>query len=130
MAAWQEFFNLTNIALPERAIEEMFGGERDPQQVADETFSFAHEMGPTTCWRSDIAALRDGRTRIVVDGSAGQLCDRTSSALATTLGIDSTSFPNGHIGFVENPDGFAARLREVRVESQATTPPCGHRRGK
>ena len=45
--------------------------------------------------------------------SAGQLCDRTSRALAAALGIEPTMFPGGHIGFAEDPDGFAARLRAV-----------------
>jgi hypothetical protein len=45
--------------------------------------------------------------------SGGQLCDRTSAALATALGIEPTMFPGGHIGFVEDPNGFATRLRPV-----------------
>jgi hypothetical protein len=45
--------------------------------------------------------------------SGGQLCERTSTALAAALGIEPTMFPGGHIGFAENPDGFATRLRAV-----------------
>jgi hypothetical protein len=33
--------------------------------------------------------------------------------LATGLGIEPTLFPGDHIGFVDHPDAFAARLREV-----------------
>lgn len=57
-------------------------------------------------------------TRIVVgigDESAGQICGRTSTALAAALGIEPTAFPSGHIGFAENPDGFATRPRCVEV---------------
>ena len=47
------------------------------------------------------------------EASGGQLCDRTSRALATALGTDPVSFPGGHIGFLEDPEGFATRLRAV-----------------
>ena len=40
--------------------------------------------------------------------STGQLCDRTSPALAAALGIEPTMFPGDHIGFAEDPDRFAA----------------------
>jgi hypothetical protein len=33
--------------------------------------------------------------------------------LAAAPGIEPTMFPGGHIGFTENPSGFAARLRAV-----------------
>ncbi|MGH3916012.1 MAG: class I SAM-dependent methyltransferase [Pseudonocardiaceae bacterium] len=35
---------LANITLPEGAFEQMFGGERDPQQAADEYFFFVHHL--------------------------------------------------------------------------------------
>ncbi|WAZ26740.1 alpha/beta hydrolase [Streptomyces cinnabarinus] len=114
--AWKKFFAQANITMPEPLIEQMFGGERDPQQVADERRWFAHEMRASTYWQPDPAALRAATTRIVVgigDDSAGQLCDRTSRALADSLGTEPTTFPGGHIGFVETPDLFATRLRMV-----------------
>ncbi len=104
--AWRKFLAQADISLPEPVFEQMFGGERDPQAAADERFWFAHEMRPTTRWQPDLAALRAGPTRIVVgigEESAGQLCDRTSTALAAALGIEPTVFPGGHIGFVEDP---------------------------
>ena len=116
VGAWEKFFAGAGIAVPEGAVEQMFGGDRDPQVVADERFWFAHEMRPSTCWQPDVAALRDGPTRIVVgigEESAGQLCDRTSTALATALGIAPTMFPGDHTGFVADPDRFATRLRGV-----------------
>ncbi|MBO8190551.1 alpha/beta hydrolase [Streptomyces oryzae] len=114
--AWKKFFAQANLTMPEPLIEQMFGGERDPQQVADERRWFAHEMRASTYWRPDPAALRAAPTRIVVGigaDSAGQLCDRTSRALARSLGTEPTAFPGGHTGFVETPDAFAARLRTV-----------------
>ena len=50
------------------------------------------------------------------DESTGQLCDRTSSALAAALGIEPTMFPGDHTGFADDPDGFATRLRTVLRE--------------
>ncbi|MBW5481224.1 alpha/beta fold hydrolase [Streptomyces bambusae] len=114
--AWKKFFAQADITMPEPVIEQMFGGERDPQQVADERRWFAHEMRSSTYWQPDPAALRAATTRIVVgigDDSAGQLCDRTSRALAQSLGTEPTTFPGGHTGFVETPDTFATRLRTV-----------------
>jgi len=78
-----------------------------------------HELRLSTHWQPDIAALRAATARIVVgigDDSAGQVCDLTSTALAAALGIEPTMFPGGHIGFVEDPIGFATRLRGVLRE--------------
>ncbi|WP_431982337.1 alpha/beta fold hydrolase [Streptomyces qinglanensis] len=113
--AWRMFFANAGITLPEQVIEEMFGGERDPQQVADERRWFAHEMRASSYWRPDLAAVRSA-ARIVVgvgEDSAGQLCDRTSLALAEALGAERTVFPGDHTGFVEDPGAFAARLRSA-----------------
>ncbi|MEU1849464.1 alpha/beta hydrolase [Streptomyces sp. NPDC019990] len=114
--AWRKFFAQADINLPEPVIEEMFGGERDPRQVADERRWFAHELRATTRWQPDIAALGSTTARIVVgigDASAGQVCDRTSRALAAALDVEPVMFPGGHTGFVDDPDAFATRLREV-----------------
>ncbi|MFE4330091.1 alpha/beta fold hydrolase [Streptomyces sp. NPDC056831] len=114
--AWKKFFAQAGITMPEPVIEQTFGGERDPQQAADERRWFAHEMRASTYWQPDPAALRAATIRIVVgigDDSAGQLCDRTSRALAQSLGTEPTTFPGGHTGFVETPDVFATHLRTV-----------------
>jgi pimeloyl-ACP methyl ester carboxylesterase len=114
--AWAKFLKTANIAMPEEVIEQMFGGECDAQTLADEHFQYAHMLRPTTRWRPDVTALRSATTRVVVgigEESAGQLCDRASTALAAELGIVPTMFPGGHLGFLEDPDGFATRLRAV-----------------
>lgn len=116
IGAWTRFMAQANIALPEGAIEGMFGGERDPRQVADERRWFAHELRATTHWRPDLDALRSVSDRMVVgigDDSDGEECDLTSRALAGALGIEPTRFPGGHTGFAEDPGAFATRLREV-----------------
>jgi hypothetical protein len=67
-------------------------------------------------WQPDVEALRAAAPRIVVgigEESAGQHCDRTSRALAAALGIEPVVFPGDHIGFVEDPERFAPRLRAV-----------------
>jgi pimeloyl-ACP methyl ester carboxylesterase len=116
LGAWREFMAIASIDLPDGALEYMFGGERDAQAVADERFQFAHMLRPTVRWQPDVAALRAAPTRIVVgigDASTGELCDRTSRALAAALGVEPTVFPGGHIAFAEDPAAFATRLRTV-----------------
>lgn len=73
-------------------------------------------MRPSVLWQPDLAALRAVPTRVLVglgDDSDGELCERTSTALAAALGVAPTRFPGGHIGFTEEPAAFRARLRSV-----------------
>jgi pimeloyl-ACP methyl ester carboxylesterase len=119
VGAWRKFLALANIDLPEPVFQQMFAGERDAQTEADEHFQHAHMLRPTTRWCPDVAVLRAVPTRVVVglgEASAGQLCDRTSRALAAELGTEPTMFPGGHIGFAEDPATFATRLRAVLRE--------------
>ena len=116
VGAWTAFFDQADIDVPPSAVQEMFGGQRDAQQVADERFWFAHELRPTTRWRPDVTTLRASPARIVVGigaESTGQVCDRTSRALAEALGVEPTIFPGDHVGFVDAPDAFADALLEV-----------------
>ena len=117
--SWRVFLQNANIQLPEGVFEAMFGGEPDPQALADTTFQNTHMLRPTTRFLPDYAALRSADARVVVgigEASAGQVCDRTSRALAAALGIEPTMFPGGHTGFAEDPEGFAGRLRSVLRE--------------
>lgn len=114
--AWTAFFDQADIAVPADVVQQMFGGQRDPQEVADEQFWFAHELRPTTRWRPDLTALHASPVAITVgigEQSREQICDRTSRALAATLDIDPVIFPGGHTGFVDTPRTFAERLVEV-----------------
>lgn len=116
-----------NIAIPGEIVEQMFGSDRDPQVVADERRWFELEMRATTRWQADLAALQTMSPRVLVgigEDSVGQLCDRTSTALATALGIEPTMFPGGHTGFADDPDAFNTRLRTVLREpnDQGTNP--------
>ncbi|MFL6118457.1 alpha/beta fold hydrolase [Actinophytocola sp.] len=114
--AWAKFMVTASIQLPDGVLDMMSRPDRDAQQVADERRWFAHEMRATIAWRPDLSALRAASPRVVVGigkDSAGQLCDRTSRALALELGIEPTMFSGGHTGFVDNPARFAAELRAV-----------------
>jgi pimeloyl-ACP methyl ester carboxylesterase len=116
IGAWTKFMDQAGIALPDGAIEQWFGGERDPQAVTDEHRWFAHEMRGTDFWQPDLDALRAAAPQIVIgigEKSAGQHCDRTSRALGAALGIEPTMFPGDHTGFVQDPEGFAPRLRSA-----------------
>lgn len=116
VGAWRLFMTVANIDVPGAAVEEMFGGPRPPQVAADDRFQFAHMLRSTTRWQPDLAQLRSATTRVVVglgDESAGQLCARTSTALAAALGTRPNAFPGGHIGFTEDVPAFADRLRAV-----------------
>jgi pimeloyl-ACP methyl ester carboxylesterase len=116
VGASRKFLAVANIHLPEEVFLQIFGAERDAQQIADDDYQYGRMMRPTTRWRPDLSALRWGPTRVVVgigEESAGQLCDRASRALAAALGIEPTMFPGDHVGFAGDPESFATRLREV-----------------
>lgn len=116
VGAWSKFFHAANIPVPAGAVQQMFAGPRDARAVADERFWFAHELRPTVQWRPDPAVLASLSRRIVIGigaDSTGQICDRTSRALAHQLGVEPTIFPGDHTGFVEDPEAFADRLRAV-----------------
>lgn len=116
LGAWRQFFAQSNLPIPDELLEMMFGGDRDPQVVADELFWFEHELPASVHWQPDLAALRDGPVRILIglgDESAGQLCERTCRALAGELGIEPTPFPGDHTGFTDHPAPFADRLRTL-----------------
>jgi pimeloyl-ACP methyl ester carboxylesterase len=119
VGAWKKFMAIANMPIPEEMIEQMFGGEHEPQDVADERYQFEHMLGPSVWWRPDFAVLGSMASRIVVgigEDSGDQLCERTSIALAEGLGLKPTMFPGGHIGFAEDPAAFAPRLRAVLDE--------------
>ena len=114
--AWSKFMQTANIHLPAELFEAMFGGQIQGQAALDEHFAFTHMERATTFWKPDLSALRDTQVTLIVgigEHSANELCDRTSQALAAEIGITPTMFPGGHIGFVEDPEAFATRLRDV-----------------
>ncbi|GLZ29186.1 hydrolase [Lentzea sp. NBRC 105346] len=112
--AGKKFLALANIHLPDEVVEQIFAGDRDEQAIADADFQHAHMFIPTAFWEPDLDALRKARVIVGIgEESGGQLCERTSQALADRLGIEPTRFPGDHIGFVGDPEAFARRLRDV-----------------
>lgn len=116
VGAWRKFFAAADITVPDAVLEQMVGGERDPQVVADEQFWFEHEMRGSDFWEPDLTVLAASPSRIVVgvgEQSAGQMCTRTAAALAGALGTEPEVFPGDHTGFVADPEAFAATLRPL-----------------
>ncbi|GAM51070.1 alpha/beta fold hydrolase [Nocardia seriolae] len=99
---------------------QMFGGEMSEPDLASEAYCFGPELRGTIGFEPDLDALHTVSTRIVVglgEQSTGQICDRTSRALAERLGAQLALFPGGHTGFAEDPSAFAPVLRRVLHEN-------------
>jgi pimeloyl-ACP methyl ester carboxylesterase len=83
-------------------------------------------MLSSTHYEPDFGALREASTRIVLGTgveSEGLMAYRGALAAAEQLGTTPASFPSGHGGFLGgeygqtgDPDGFAAKLREVLAQ--------------
>jgi acetyltransferase/esterase len=82
---------------------------------ANNAFWFAHEYGPYPVHEPDLAALREHAGRLVLAVGAqsraeGQLASRPNLVLARELGLEPVEVPGGHLGYLEDPAGFAAAL--------------------
>lgn len=115
LGAWRKFLEMAHIFLPEEVVQ-MMAAPGSPQDIADADFQYSHLFTPTVTWEPDTTLLKGAAGKIVVglgEESTGQICERTSRALAASLGTEPVMFPGGHIGFAEDPAAFAPRLREV-----------------
>ncbi|MEV0383820.1 alpha/beta hydrolase [Nonomuraea sp. NPDC050643] len=84
---------------------------------------FGQNLITCTHYEHDFDALRAASTRIVLAVGAeseGEMAHRGGVAVAERLGTKPVTFPSHHGGFMEgefgmkgDPDGFAAKLREV-----------------
>lgn len=92
------------------------GGRTDP---------LFRNMPATLAFVPDTAALQAHGDRLVIAAGAESgdtMPARAARALAAVVGIEATEFPSNHGGFTEqpgfpsDPDGFAARLREILEE--------------
>jgi acetyltransferase/esterase len=86
--------------------------ERAPENSA---FWFDYEYGPYPVHELDLAALRRHADRLVLavghqSQEEGQLASRPNLVLARELGLDPLEVPGGHLGYLEDPAGFAAAL--------------------
>lgn len=87
----------------------------------------AQNLVSCTHYEHDFDALRSASTRIVLAAgaeSAGEMAHRGAVAIAERLGTEPVTFPSNHGGFLGgeygqqgDPEGFAAKLREVLAET-------------
>jgi acetyltransferase/esterase len=120
-AAMAEFGELTGVGVrrppPERQRAEVppeFRVMRE-RMAANNAFWFDHEYRSYPEHRLDLAALRRRADRLVlpvgaVSTAEGQLPSRPAFALAHELGVTPVEVPGGHLGYLEDPGGFAAGL--------------------
>ncbi|MEV0648846.1 alpha/beta hydrolase [Phytomonospora sp. NPDC050363] len=116
VGGWRRFLALANIEMPEEVFQMYFGGERDAQAKADEDYQYRAMFGPSIRFRPDVERLKSIGVPVVVgigDESGGQLCERTSEALAALLGVEPTRFAGGHTGFADDAARFEPGVREV-----------------
>ena len=115
-ATFRKFMEVANLQLPDEVVEMMAGGEPTGKELADEAFQYRNMYRGTVGFRPDIERLTSAPTRVLIglgEDSAGELCDRTSRALATMLGSEPVMFPGGHVGFAANPAAFEPQLRKL-----------------
>lgn len=89
--------------------------ERWPVNCA---FWFEYEYGPYPVHELDLAALRRHADRLVLavgrrSREEGQLASRPNLVLARELGLDPLEVPGGHLGYLEDPVGFAAAVEDA-----------------
>jgi acetyltransferase/esterase len=104
-------------APPPEALPPAFAAmsERWPANAA---FWFDHEYGPYPVHEPDLAALRRHADRLVLavghtSRAEGQMPSRPNAVLAERLGIAVTEMPGAHLGYLEDPAGFAAALEDA-----------------
>ena len=92
--------------------------EPTAKQQADDATFFLRMLKPFTRYEPQVDALRSGARVVVATGadSHGELARRSADALAERLGTTATVFPGDHGGFMADPAGFAAKIREVLGE--------------
>ena len=112
--AWRMWLDDAGLVLPDEVFDQVFGRRPTEREAADEHFAQQVMEGPTTEFRPDLGALRAVDVVVGIgEESAGQVCDRTSRALAAALGTEPVLFPGDHTGFAEVPEAFAAVLRPL-----------------
>ncbi|MCW2653264.1 MAG: putative hydrolase [Mycobacterium sp.] len=114
-AAWMKFmanagFDVGGDGAPAPA------GEPTEEELRNGARFFDHELRPSAHYVPDIAALKNGPTRVLVGigADSGHLVTHaTSTALAELLGSAPALFPGDHGGFLSAPREFADRLTAV-----------------
>lgn len=86
------------------------------KQQADDALFFTRMLKPFTRYEPAVRTLRAGQPRVVIAvGAASQeeVAPRSTRALAEQLGIEPVVFPGDHAGFLADPEGFAAAVRQA-----------------
>lgn len=94
--------------------------EPSAKQQADDELFFLRMLKPFTSWTPDVSALRTGPVviRVAVGADSGrELARRSAETLAERLGSAPVVFPSHHAGFLDDPVGFAAAVREVLADA-------------
>jgi pimeloyl-ACP methyl ester carboxylesterase len=90
--------------------------EPTEKQRADDELFFLRMLKPFTRYQPAVDVLRTAGPRVVVavgGTSHEEIPSRSSQALAEQLGTSATVFPGDHAGFLGDPAGFAAAIRQV-----------------
>ena len=90
------------------------------KQRADDELFFLRMLKPFLTYLPDVEALRSGPTRVVVavgETSGDEIAQRSTVALAERLGAPAVPLPGDHAGFMADPAGFAAAIRQVLAEA-------------
>lgn len=94
--------------------------ERSEKQQADDELFLLRMLKPFLRYEPKIDVLRAGSPRVVVAvgaASDGEIPQRSCDELAKRLGTPLTIYPGDHAGFIADPEGFAATIRQVLSES-------------
>jgi pimeloyl-ACP methyl ester carboxylesterase len=95
--------------------------EPTAKQQADDELFFLRMLKPFIRYQPAVDVLRTARPRVVVavgGASHQEIPPRSAEALAQQLGTSATVFPGDHAGFLADPAGFAAKIRELLTESR------------
>jgi pimeloyl-ACP methyl ester carboxylesterase len=95
--------------------------QRSAKEQADDELFLLRMLKPFTRYEPDVDVLRWARPRVVVavgDSSHGEIACRSAEALAEQLGSPLVRFPGDHGGFMADPAGFAAAIRQVAAASR------------
>lgn len=121
-AAWGRFMQSAGFVQAGDAPPPRQQHEPAEQENADNARFFDHDLRATTRYLPELAGLVSSATRIVVGVGAesGRLNTyQTSLALATLLAEPPVTFPGDHAGFLGDPVGFAAVVREILADDPA-----------
>jgi pimeloyl-ACP methyl ester carboxylesterase len=91
------------------------------KQQADDELFFLRMLKPFTRYQPAVDGLRTAGPRVVVavgGASQDEIPSRSAEALAEQLGTSAAVFPGDHAGFLADPEGFAAAIRQVLADSR------------